>query len=61
MFESLLLSELRMICVTPGEEPLSEARLICAMTANEELTQLGYTLRLADVILLSRSAELESL
>lgn len=60
MFESLLLSELRMICVTPGEEPLSEARLICAMTANEELFQLGYTLRLADVILLSRSAELES-
>lgn|GEM_PF-1117012 len=58
-FFQLLLSELRMIPVTFMENDLSESALVRAMTANEELAALGWTLSPADVVKLSRCAELD--
>ena len=65
-FEKLLLSELRIVTYEPPQaerdgqtaQPLSDDRIAQAMTVNEELRNLGYTLRPADILRLAGSPSL---
>ena len=71
--EKLLLSELRIVVFEPAPEPasaggtaedasapqaFSDDRIVKAMTVNEELRNLGYTLKPADIFRLSLSRSL---
>lgn len=58
MQERLLLSELRLLRVTPRQAAPTDELMVLAMTANDELSALGYTLRPEDVVRLARCEEL---
>ena len=64
--EKLLLSELRIVVYEPAPGPnavsaaseqqaLSDDKVVMAMTVNEELRNLGYTLKPEDIFRLARS------
>ena len=60
-FEKLLLSELRLAAYTPGAEDslqLTDEKLAQAVTVNEELINLGFTLKPKDLIALAGSPSL---
>ena len=60
-FEKLLLSELRLLAYTPGAEDnsqLTDDKLAQAVTVNEELINLGFTLKPKDLIALAGSPSL---
>lgn len=59
-YDSLLFSELRMICVHSSVTETSDERIALAITANDELLSLGFTLSPSDIIKLSVSDELYS-
>ena len=55
-FEKLLLSELRLAAYTPASEDssqLTDEKLAQAVTVNEELINLGFTLKPKDLIALA--------
>ena len=61
-FEKLLLSELRLAAYIPASEDssqLTDEKLAQAVTVNEELINLGYTLKPKDLIVLAGSPSLE--
>ena len=61
-FEKLLLSELRLAAYIPASEDssqLTDEKLAQAVTVNEELINLGYTLKPKDLIALAGSPSLE--
>ena len=64
IFEKLLLGELRIVIYKAGGtgelRTLSDDRIAEAVTVNEELRNLGYTLRPADLLLLAKSPSLNS-
>ena len=58
-FHKLLLSELHMVVIRPGNKAGLNDRLLCeAVTVNENLRSLGYVLRPADLALLAISPDL---
>ena len=63
-FEKLLLSELRLAAYTPGAEDdpkLTDEMLAQAVTVNEELINLGFTLKPKDLAALAGSPSLTGL
>lgn len=58
-FNQMLLSEFRLVPVNFNTD-FSEENLVKAITANEELKQVGYTLKPADIIQLAKSSNLNS-
>lgn len=57
-YESLLLSELRLVPFNEGNE-FTEDNLVKAVTINEELLNLGYCLKPADFIKLAKSPDVD--
>ena len=53
-FDELVFSELRVIPVLIAEKEVTDEKLARALTINEELKALGYTLKPADIIQLSK-------
>lgn len=58
MIETMLLSEMRILCVNVCTDEITDEQIQIAVTANEELKALGYTLRPQDLLLLARCEEL---
>ncbi len=54
-----LLEQLRLAVIKEGSFELSDERLAAAVTVNEELGQLGYCLRPADIARLAKSPDLD--
>ena len=60
-FHKLLLNELHMVVIQPGDQAGLSDRLLCeAVTVNENLRSLGYVLKPADLIRLAVSPDLHS-
>lgn len=60
-FHKLLLNELHMVVIQPGNQAGLSDRLLCeAVTVNENLRSLGYVLKPADLIRLAVSPDLHS-
>ena len=55
-----LLEQLRMVPVSFDNKDLTDKNMVKAMTVNAELQQLGYCLKATDIVLLARSASLNS-
>ena len=58
-FGQNMLSELRLVAVPLGKDPITDSALQKAVTANENLQSLGYTLPASDIIKLAASPALD--
>ena len=60
-FENLLISELRVFPISIVTEELTDENIIKAVTINEELKNIGYTLKPKDIVSLAKSNRIDTL
>lgn len=58
-FAGRVFSELRAVVITVNSDTLTDVNMVKAMTLNEELKNLGYCLKPADIINLAKSTDLD--
>ena len=58
-FAGMVFSELRAVVITVNSDTLTDVNMVKAVTLNEELKNLGYCLKPADIINLAKSTDLD--